>query len=180
MANDSTEYFGLVLKHQTTENFRYLDEKFNESPIENWTPLEVDIITKGGNKKVSDAPCFWDNFGYPVLSSKALKWVEDLLSEKVEILPLIHEKYDFYALNVMNIINCLDLEKCIVERFPSSGRIMRIEKYVFYPDHLENQHLFKMAEAIKTHVCVSDEFRNRVLDSKLKGFVFKELWDSEE
>nr|WP_159036303.1 hypothetical protein [Clostridium botulinum] len=43
-----------------------------------------------------------------------------------------------------------------------------------------NEHIFKVCEYSKIFVFVSDEFKNLVESSGLKGFLFIEVWDSEK
>lgn len=97
--------------------------------VDNWTPLEVNFIEDDRGLKTVDTACLF--IGAPVINSKSLNVLNDLLIGTVEVLPLRHKTIDYYILNVMNVIDCLDLEKSEFKRFPDSEKIMWISKYVF-------------------------------------------------
>ena len=47
---------------------------------------------------------------YHLFLQKAIEVVFDLIKRKVEILPLVHERYECYAVNVLNVLDCIDYE----------------------------------------------------------------------
>ena len=57
---------------------------------------------------------------------------------------------------------------------------MAFKKYVFLPDIVSGNHIFKISDEKTRYPFVSDEFRKRVIDNNLKGFKFELAWDSEE
>lgn len=50
----------------------------------------------------------------------------------------------------------------------------------FEKNKVINYHIFKIPEQPTIRVFVSDVFRQRISEAKLKGFNFIEVWDSEE
>ena len=91
-----------------------------------------------------------------------------------------YSKERYYAINVVQVIDCIDYKKAECIRFKSSNRVMDFTKYAFKPEMVKGKHIFKIPEHPRAYVLVSDEFRNRVLNSGLEGFHFEELWDSEK
>lgn len=139
-----------------------------------WIPVSVQIIEE---TKKSDTPGL--SSGVPVLSLRAIKILEDILRDSVEILPLKCKNEEYYAINVIDVLDCIDYEKSKFEKFESSGRIMLFNKYAFNPECVKGKHIFKIIDEPVRRPFVSDEFRNRVLESELVGFKFDLVWDSE-
>lgn len=142
--------------------------------FDTWTPIAVRVIE---DRKKTDIPGF--SPGIPVLSPRAIEVLKDLMGDKVEILPLRCRKGEYYAINVIDVLNCIDYEKAEFERFESSGRIMLFNKYVFKSECVKGKHIFKIIDETKRRPFVSDEFRNRALENELVGFKFELVWDSE-
>lgn len=147
---------------------------------DSWTVKFIEIIDEGYQ---SDFPIFWGKSGVQIISEKAKGVLEPLVGNNVEFLPLIHkttnEKY--YAIHVLCVLDALDINNTIFEKL-SSGLIIGCEKFVFTPDVIQNEVIFKVYVNKRIHptaVFVSDEFRNVVLESDLEGFEFVEVWDSE-
>ena len=53
----------------------------------------------------------------PLVLQKAIEVVFDLIKRKVEILPLVHERYECYAINVLNVLDCIDYENADPDDF---------------------------------------------------------------
>lgn len=106
--------------------------------------------------------------------------LRDLLINNAEILPLDYEEGDFYAINVVNVMDCIDYEKLKYKTFRDGKRIMRFTKYVFDEGKIEGANLFKIKDEPLKRPFVSDEFRKRVFENYLTGFKFELAWDSEQ
>ena len=96
-----------------------------------------------------------------------------------EILPLDCEDGDFFAINVVNVLDCIDYEKSKYKTFRDGKRIMRFIKYAFCEEKLDGVNLFKIKDGVLKRPFVSEEFRKRVIDNNLIGFKFELAWDSE-
>jgi hypothetical protein len=142
----------------------------------NWIPHKVSLFHK--SKKYTDFPVFWQSSGSLIVSDKALKLLENILSEFVQFLPLAHEKYTYYLGNVTNVVDCLDENNCEINRF-SDGRISTIEKYAFFIDKVKDQLIFKIPQELNGDFFVSEKFKEIIESSKLKGYQFRLAWDSE-
>lgn len=140
-----------------------------------WVPLEIqevmdDELPAG---PVSDFPYM---HLVPTFSSNAVRELEDLLTPHGELLPVRAKRGEFYVFNVTNVVDALDENRSELERFTSSGRVMRIRRFVFRPDAVAGQTIFKIPQMIRSLVLVTDQFRQRVEDRRLTGFVFERLW----
>lgn len=168
------EYNNLIV--QDEEDLESLE--FNGNSKSNiWQPMNVKIY---GRKPLSDVTCLSLIPGIPVFNKKALEVLDAFINDSVEILSLNCNKGEFFAINVINILDCIDYDKSEYISFKSSGRIMRFEKYVFIKESVKEKHIFKIIDEPRRRAFVSDEFRNKVLESSLTGFKFELAWDSEE
>lgn len=87
----------------------------------------------------------------------------------------------YYIINVLNAIDAVDYEKAILKKL-RSGLVIDFKKYAFLSNMVKNQTIFKVYLNEILHISsvfVSDELRNAILESDLKGFEFVEVWDSE-
>lgn len=139
-----------------------------------WSPLAVSVIEES---KKSDTPGL--SSGAPVLSPRAISVLRELIGDVVEELPLVCSSSEYYIINVLDVVDCIDYEKAEFKRFEHSGRIMRFIKYAFKPECVKGKHIFKIIDELVRRPFVSDEFRNRVIESGLVGFKFELVWDSE-
>lgn len=165
------------------EDKKYFKTSFNStvSLSDSWTSKFIEITDEG---YPSDSPIFWGKSGVQIISKKAKEVLEPIVSDSIEFLPLIHksthEKY--YAMHVLRVLEALDINNTMFEKL-SSGLIIGCEKFVFIPNVVQNEPIFKLYINGKIHpnyLLVSDQFKNAVLESELKGFEFIEVWDSEE
>nr|WP_263324590.1 DUF1629 domain-containing protein [Neobacillus sp. Marseille-Q6967] len=176
------QYEGFEILQCTTDQGQLLfREHFRGVPMESiWEPPTFSTYQKG---KESDFPSGFVTV--PVFSEKAVNALREWLDLKGELLPLENDRdQKYYAFNVLNVLDCIEEEKVEVKRF-KNGRIMKYTKYAFRQDVVAGQGIFKMVnhetkKIISRDVFVTDEFREKVLDSGLNGFDFIEVWNSEE
>lgn len=115
-------------------------------------------------------------------SEKALETVQDLIDKKVEILPVVYPPYNYCAINCINILDCIDYEQSVPDKYGG------FDKYSFIEDAVRGQHVFKTVskinpfgdfQIISVTTFVSDELKTRVEESGLKGFRFSPVWASD-
>lgn len=145
-----------------------------KSLIDVWENIDVDTYYK--KKKIPDGIRF--TYGAALFNDKALEKLSLYLDGKVEILPFYHEGIKYHVINVLNVIDAVDYDKSVFDR-RVDGEIASFSKYVLREEVVKNQHIFKVPVQNTLMIHVSDEFKKCVEDSKLKGFIFEELWDSE-
>ena len=173
LETDANNYDCFVLSNEKDADI-ILDNFNGKKMADRWVPIEVELFEE---KRRSDTPTF---SGAPVFSRRAVDILNDLMQEKVEILTLKYIRESYYAINVINVLDCIDYETAQCIRFPTSNRVYGFTKYAFKPQLLKGEHIFKIVEYPKSEVFVSDEFRARILNSDLVGFKFEEVWDSEK
>ena len=66
-----------------------------------------------------------------IMNEKAYKILYPYLKKHSQIFKINNNGTIFYVINVTDLIDCLDYDNSEIKRFPSSGRIMRVIKYVF-------------------------------------------------
>ena len=110
-----------------------------------------------------------------ILNEKSYKILYPYIKNEAQIFKVKCENDNLYVVNITNIIDCLDYDKSEIKRFPSSGRVMRVIKYVFKIEKLRNTTIFKLPEFPKGISYVTENFKNIVEKNNIKGFKFKEL-----
>jgi hypothetical protein len=106
----------------------------------------------------------------PVFTQKAWDKLGLLLSSHVEALPLKCKDGPLYAINILTEVDCMDLDRSKFKRFPSSGRIMIIDEYVFKKGKVGDAPIFKIPESNEPFV--SDDFKSMVEKEGLEGLEF--------
>ncbi len=112
-----------------------------------------------------------------ILNEKSYKVLYPYLKNHSQVFKIKSDSKIFYVVNVTDIIDCLDYEKSELKRFPSSGRIMRVIKYVFKEEKIKDTVIFKLPGIgfVNSHSFVTEEFKKVVEENNIKGFKFKEL-----
>ncbi|PGB84092.1 hypothetical protein COM03_06260 [Bacillus wiedmannii] len=177
------DYQSFQLLSLEEDSKKYFEGKIDSAvkASHSWGEIRIKCVEEGNQ---SDFPHFWGEVGTPMVSEKAKQFLEHMLGNNVEYLPLIHNVTGevYYIINVLNAIDAIDYEKAILKKL-RSGLVIDFKKYAFLPNMVKNQTIFKVYLNEILHipsVFVSDEFRNAVLKSDLKGVEFVEVWDSEE
>ncbi len=146
-----------------------------------------------------------------IFTEKARELLEPLLEEKVEFLPLIHRKKAHlkiprmqqimarkayrplldiihpeahYLLNILDIkpLSLIDFDQSDFEYNEEKQEIFMTESLAFYPEMMENVHLFKImnhGKALQRATFISDEFKTIVEENKLTGLKFSEEHEDE-
>ncbi|PJN62846.1 suppressor of fused domain protein [Bacillus mycoides] len=147
-----------------------------QSVINTWNPLQMKLLNEGEpSDLLSEIPL--------VFTKKAIEVVFDLIKRKAEILPLVHERYECYAINVLNVLDCIDYENADPDDFGG------FDKFAFITEKIRGEHIFCALNTkhkygdfpiVSVQTFVSNEFKERVAKSELKGFEFELVWESDE
>jgi len=148
-------------------------DSLNGEKILNWEPVE--FYSSHRKKSKSDYIKFL--LGSPILSWKARNVLEPYIANDVQFLPIIHE-LDLSLVNVVNVLDCVNYSRSKI-RTGFQGVFVGFDSIGFNEDMLQDQFIFKIKEQVEHHVYVTDVFKDIVQQSKLKGFDFIEVWDSE-
>ncbi len=102
-----------------------------------------------------------------------------------EILPLPFNGHEYGILNITDCVNCLDDVRSEWVLGKDTGKRIRIERYVFFPDRFSESTLFKIPETRRGQLLtvegVADpeqEFKPTVEKLGLTGLKFEPLWSS--
>lgn len=156
--------------------FRELKKSLWGQPIgEKWKPIGVIVPKEEQHLPKCDFPELLPDV--PVFSRRAKELLTDLLVPFGEFLPLLTDTGEYYAFNVINRIDVLNEKKSELERFPD-GRVMRVVKYEFYPEKIQDQLIFQIPQET-TRIYVTDKFVENVKEYNLTGFEYLPLWSYE-
>jgi len=133
---------GLVLNTE----IEYFHTHFIGKPMQpNWQTPSIEILNK--SKPVRDFVSWMR--AAPVVSEKARTYLDRCIGNRVEFLPLIQiKRKQLYAVNVLNVLDCLDIVRSDVLFDPSEpGRIVDVIRFVFEPNKLPaDPVIFKIPE----------------------------------
>lgn len=144
----------------------------------NWRNPEVVRLEPKKKLPLSDAPGLYAHL--PVFNEKAIKVLDKHLEKTAEMLPLKNNEGNFFAINILKVLDCVDYDKSEFKLFRDGERIMRFKKYSFLKDKIKDCHLFKIKDEPLGSPFVTEDFRNAVISNELTGFIFKQVWDSEK
>lgn len=153
-------------------DIRLIRGRFIGSSLANdWKPFEMIEVEENGQKY--DMSKFALN---PIFSEAAVHKLFEMLKGKAEILPYSHSKDKYYAINVTNLIDCIDVRNSVIDK---DTVVPEITKFAFIEHLIEQETIFKIPQYKATHVFVTNRFRDYVIESNLTGFKFNEVWNSE-
>jgi hypothetical protein len=170
--NTDTNYRPLIVEKEED-----CDEllKFDGTSLrQTWQPIKVVYDTGDfGDLPKGDFPLLATHI--PVFTSRASEALADLLDQHGELLPLKCRGAILQAYNVTTVVDILDFKRSKIKRFPSSGRIMNIERQVFYTENLPaSTPIFKIPQTPLMDVFVTKQFVDQVKRLKLTGFSFEQ------
>ena len=154
----SQDYKTLYYKNRTFGK-KYVGKFIGTSFYDEWEKCEVEVRFKG-----------------VVLNHKAKSKLEDLILPYCELLPLELEGEEFYLLNPVVVLDCLDLKKCQTKKIPPLYN-EKITKYVFERER-DYPSVFRIKNEPRKYI-VTEEFVKRLEENAFVGYVLNELWDSE-
>lgn len=137
-----------------------------------WQPVTMEVDISGG--PLGDFPrC---PMGPPVLSKQAWNVLCPHIGTVAEALPVMTPFGDYFALNILDVIDCLDHMRSEFTYYPASlgGGRHRIIKYQLKPALIIDKLLFKIPEQL-TRVIVSEKFKELVAEASLKGLDFSTI-----
>jgi hypothetical protein len=157
-----------------------LFDEFDGTPrAENWTPVEMEIITvdseTGATLQRADVPWFMGNL---VLRDKAIEAASPILAPLGELLPLECATAKLVCFNATQVLDALDEDRSEIVRFPSSGRIMAIERYAFRADAIPERAAFRIPQQQTGDVYFTEPVVEDLRSLGLTGLDFKLVWDS--
>jgi hypothetical protein len=159
MVADANNYQNLIpIENDAFDIYR----EFNGLPLANPSVrLCVKILRDNERNKdlpKSDFPSLASHI--PVFSKRAVSVLNELLIANGELVKMdcVDCEEPYFAFNVTTTVQALDLDHYELKRFESSGRIMRVIRYCFYPERLKGLTVFKLPELPLQNVFVTDPF----------------------
>ena len=164
---------------ETKEKDEYKIFPFRGAPISDWTDVTLypSMHRTEIGKEIGDVLPV--DISAVVVNERCFNIIKPYIQDAVQVLSAKSKKQKLFALNVTAVRDCLDYENSKLKRFSGSGRIMRIEEYVFHKELLENVFIFKIPEEVHTHPYVTDSFKCLIEQNEIKGFKFVPVWQDE-
>ena len=116
-----------------------------------------------------------------ILEKNALEKIRHIMGN-VEVLPLACDFGDYWAINVLAVLDCIDYDNSEYVTFDNSFingrlRVMNFKKYVFREDVVRGHHMFKIIDTPRSAIFVDEVFVNAVKEHKITGFEFELVWE---
>jgi hypothetical protein len=142
-----------------------------------WKPIPVRRVKADKRSKSHPSDFPWLGVHALVMRRSAVDALRDLLEANGEVLPLATDDgLELFVLNARTV-DALDEARSSLLRFPSTNRIMRIQRPAFVPSAVEGVDVFRLPyRAMPTYV--SDRFVERVKSAGLKGLEFDAVWSA--
>lgn len=163
----------------------FLEDKNEEKYIEDrlingWKKLRLT------SKDITDSPIgdcshIWIYESHFLFSERAKEIINENFGEYIQLLPMIYEDKNFYIDNILNTVDCVDLDKSDL-KIMMGKYIVDVNKYVF-KENVKNFPIFKIyldGVRVTVDTFVNDEFKKVIEDNNLEGFKFTEVFDFEE
>ncbi len=175
---DEAQHYGQLTTHVAKKN-------------KHWIAPKISIAKSISKLRKGD---LW-NFGGSgalIISSRAADELRDYLSDAAELLPIDYLGERFWAVNVLALCDCFDLEKTTVEYFDEAkdefatgtiadahraGQIenMTIQRPCFDPRKFGAAVIFRVPQNT-AYTYVRQEFKTAAESASLLGFRFKLVW----
>jgi hypothetical protein len=114
-----------------------------------------------------------------IASERAWEILRPLISSAVEALPVIHPSgVQYYALNLLHVIDCLQVDRCITNRRPDApmAKFSAVYTYAFNEEVVRGQHLFRCPQMKGLEIYVSSAFKEVVESNGLIGLRFVKIY----
>lgn len=104
------------------------------------------------------------------ISQKAVDDLKDFLQHKVELLPIETDAGRYYAINVLDIVDCLNREESDFTA-TKNGIIVSFSSLEFSKEKLQNHSIFKIPE-LPYQTFISDDIQELCEEKYLRGLIF--------
>jgi RNA polymerase subunit RPABC4/transcription elongation factor Spt4 len=153
--------------------------RFDGTPLEDPSRVRPLVVRReNADTPIGDFPGLTSHI--PVFSQKGVEALGEILDSAGEWVPVLCRDCDaiYVGLNVTGLVDALDVDRSVVKRY-RSGRIMRVIRYAFAADALQDVTVFKIPETAVQEVYVTQPFVDAFVRSSLRGGVFELLWTDE-
>jgi hypothetical protein len=142
-----------------------------------WRPFEVETLRGGTNRDlpVGDYPSLSPRL--PVFSDHAIDVLGADLRSCGEALPLRCSEGSYVAFHVTDVRDALDEASSELRYFPGGSKVLRVVKYVFKAEALEDAYVFQIPQ-LRATVLATDRLARAVSQAGLIGLNLRPLWSS--
>lgn len=161
---------------EESRDYEILRKLRGERQGDRWTPMRVRLlkVDEGQQLRRSDMP--WQGSHALILTQRAMDVLRDIPEADCEFLPLACDDEKLWLMNPKLVTEALNEEESRLERFSSSGRIMRVMHYVFREEALRGLWCFRIPQQLPVYV--TDRFVSAVNGAGLQGIHFDIIWQS--
>lgn len=110
-----------------------------------WNVFRMKLFSadeQGKQLQPSDAP--WFGSHALIFKPRAVRELLPLLADHVEFLSVVCAGAELVIANPPHLADALDENSSALHRFERSGRVFRIDRYVFLPDRVRDMTIFKI------------------------------------
>jgi hypothetical protein len=153
----------------------FLHHHFNgKSELAVWKKPRIQISAK--SKPLKNV--LTGSFQAPFVSEKFKQAIQPVCGSSAEFLPLTALKNtSFYVFNVVEVVDCLDIEKSEIVYSPSfPDRIMRVDRFIFHPGVLRPIAVFKIPQDLD-RIFVTQPFIEAARRNRITGIGFDDPAD---
>ena len=161
------------------ESIGTLPRRDGTSLIATWKPMEVwyHPLYFKKSKGIANFPTWSAD---TVCDAAAKDIIYELVKDCVEFLALSSPRIpetEYFALNCVKVLDCLDMERSEFTRFEKTGGIRGIRKYEFKANCVDGVPVFKLPIRNRVRTFVTNEFKQLVEDNNLTGLEFQKVWE---
>lgn len=140
-----------------------------------WKPLEVEQCSNPDEppRPPSDFPTL---VSVPVFSTRAVDAIGETLCHYGEFLPIVYKGVEYYAFNVTNIVDALNVSESELF-YIEDGVVFEVMSHVFRPEVIADQLIFKLPQITHRNEYVTERFVDLVTQHGLTGFSFWKVWE---
>jgi hypothetical protein len=150
-----------------------------ESRKHTWAPLKVQLVRDNQGQKLAESDSPWAGTSSALMfRPRAISVLKSMLLKYGELLPLDCDDADLVVYNVTCMVNALDEEASIIDRF-RDGRIMHVRRHVFREALIRDVEIFKIPNLRVSSTFVGQRFVDLWKTAGLKGLQFARVWTFE-
>jgi hypothetical protein len=170
---------GFELCHpERHEDFETLNAQINGTPRGlTWRPIPVRLIQEDQGKKLAASDSPWLGSHALIFRQPAVDMLGALLTKYGEMLTLKCPEADLFVFNATCVLDALDEQASKVTRF-STGRLMRVTRYVFRATAIGGFDVFKIPNLRVSPTFVSERVVESWSLAGLRGLVFNKVWST--
>ena len=137
-------------------------------------PCDAELVNGRRGRRLKPVDAMHIDGDFLVVKDAALPRVEREPAPYGEFLPLRCAQEPLTMLDVLQVADALDEEESEIRRFPS-GRIRRIDRFVFRPEAVPAAGLFRVPWSMGRMLCTQDTAD--LLRDRLAGLDVEPLWE---